>query len=187
MQIIDAPQFSAHEHLIQTLSSMIVQLNALQSLTNTEAQDAAPDLQAIRSGLASLEQMTRQVLYELRSADDDALLPELAGVTLAEALSRAVEDTAETLGLSSRVTVSGEERTLPGEIERLLYRIAREALYAIQQHAGVHKLRFTLNYGRDDVQMSIEDDGTSAEQNEVVTNDNNDPPALPFLETTSPS
>jgi DNA-binding NarL/FixJ family response regulator len=187
MQIIDAPQLGAHEHLIQTLSAMMVRLNALQSLTNTESLDAAPDLQAIRSGLAALERMTRQVLYELRSAYDDAPLPELTGVALPEALSRAVEDTAETLGLSSRVTVSGEERTLSGEIERLLYRIARESLYAIQQHAGVHRLRFTLNYGRDDVQMSIEDDGTSAEQNEPVTNDNNDPPALLFLETTSPS
>ena len=187
MQIIDAPQSSTHEHLIQTLSSMVVQLNALQSLTNTEAQNAAPDLQAIRNGLAALEQMTREALYELRSADDDTPLPELVDVTLAEALSRAVEDTAEALGLSSRVTVSGEERALPGEIERLLYRIARESLHAIQQHAGVHRLRFTLNYGRDDLQMSIEDDGTSAEQNEAALNDNNDPPALPFLETALPS
>ena len=187
MQIIDAPQSGVHEHLIQTLSSMMVQLNALQSITNTEAHDAALNLQAIRSGLAALEQMTRQVLYELRSADDDTPLPELTGLTLAEALSRAVEDTAETLGLSSRVTVSGEERTLPGEIERLLYRIAREALYSIQQHAGVHKLRFVLNYGRDDVQMSIEDDGTSAEQITASSDDSNEIPALPFLETSSPA
>jgi len=47
MQIVDAPQSGVHEHLIQTLSSMMVQLNALQSITNTEAYDAAPDLPAV--------------------------------------------------------------------------------------------------------------------------------------------
>ncbi len=187
MQIIDAPQSGVHEHLIKTLSSMMVQLNALQAITNTEAHDAAPDISTIRSSLTALEQMTREVLYELRSASDDTPLPELVGVTLPEALTRAVEDTAETLVLSSRVTVSGEERTLPDEIERLLYRIAREALFSVQQHAGVHRLRFILNYARDDIQMSIEDDGTSAEQNEATSDDNNQVPALPFLETSSPA
>src|SRR5437870_3439819 len=111
MQIVDAPQLGVHEHLIQTLSSMMVQLNALQAITNIESQDTAPDMQAIRSGLAALEQLTREALYEMRLTSDDVPLPELVGVTLAEALSRAVEETAETLALSSRITVSGEERS----------------------------------------------------------------------------
>src|SRR5438034_9644748 len=91
-----------------------------------------------------------------------------------EALSRAVEETAETLGLSSRIMFSGEERALPGYIESLLYRIAQEALYQVQQHTGTRRLRFVFAYGRDEVQMSIEDNGTPVGEGE-------DAPVPPFV------
>jgi DNA-binding NarL/FixJ family response regulator len=83
----------------------------------------------------------------------------LIGVTLTEALSRAIEEAAETLGLSSRVAFSGEERALPSYTEGLLYRIAQDALYQVRQHRGTRRLRLTFTYGHDEVQMSIEDDG----------------------------
>lgn len=108
-----------------------------------------------------MEQMAREAIHELRAASDDPPLPELVGVTLVDALTRAVEETAEALGLSSRVSFSGEERTLPSYTERLLYRIAQEALYQVQQHRNARRLRFTFHFGRDEVVMSIEDDGTS--------------------------
>ena len=135
---------------------MLFQLNTLQSVV----RDDGANIEAIRDGLASLEQMTRTVIHELRMADDDLPLADLVGVTLSEALARAVDEAAEAAGLSSRVLFSGKEHPLPGYSERLLYRIAQEALYQAQQHEHVHRLRFTLNYGSDEVQMSFEDDGT---------------------------
>jgi DNA-binding NarL/FixJ family response regulator len=116
--------------------------------------------------LHEVEQMTREAVSIVRAVDDEQLLPELEGVTLAEALSRIVEEAAEMLGVSSRVSFSGVDdqgrpkgHDISRTAERVLYLIAREALYQIQQHTGTRRLRFTLNYGRDDVQMSIEDDG----------------------------
>ena len=61
-----------------------------------------------------------------------------------EPAERAVEETAESLGLSSRIVFSGEERPLPSYTERLLYRLAREALYQVQQHTSARKLRFVF-------------------------------------------
>ena len=86
---------------------------------------------------------------------------------LSEALSSIVEETAESLGLSSRIVFSGEERPLSGDIERLMYRLAQEALYQVQQHTGTRKLRFVLHYGRDELQLHIEDDGVPQERNEL--------------------
>ena len=149
-------QENAHAQLIQQLSTMLLQLNALQSVI----RDDKADIATIRDGLSTLERMTRNVIHDLRMADDDLPLPDLVGMTLSEALSRAVDETAEAAGLSSRVVFSGEERPLPGYTERLLYRIAQEALYQAQQHQHIHRIRFTLNYGHDEAQMSIEDDGT---------------------------
>jgi DNA-binding NarL/FixJ family response regulator len=159
-----------HIYLLQTLSAMQAQLHALQSLVREDPAGGEvvlagpPDMTTIRNGLASLEQLTTEMLEEVRAASDDLPLDVLPAATLAESLAQAVDETAETLGLSSRVVFSGEERPLAVEDERLLYRLAREALEHIRQHSGARRLRFTFNYGRDEVTMSIEDDGFPAEQ-----------------------
>ncbi len=159
---------SANEQLLQVLSAILIQVNALQTIAGEEVIETSSDIHAISDGLRLLERMAREALYVVRASLDDASPAELIGTTLAEALSRLVEETAEMLGISSRVSFSGvddegrpREHTLPPIAERLLYAIARESLYQVQQHSGVRKLRLTLNYGPDDVQMSIEDDGNN--------------------------
>src|ERR1700694_5097860 len=195
MQNIHTPASSQtdHTHLIQTLSAMMAHLKALQSLVREDAAEGTAssipvtDLATIRSELTTLEQLTREMLYDVRSASDGLVLEPLPGVPLAEALTRAVDETAETVQLSSRVVFSGEERPVSNEIERLLYRIARDALSQVQQHTGVRKLRFVLHYGRDDIQMSIEDDGVPSEQAawDIFTSDAQTVPAPPFTPTQS--
>lgn len=170
----------SHERLLQALSALLIQVNALQTLVEekqAESTESAgiqhirefqhiPDIQALRTGLATIEQMTRDALDTVRSQCEELTLPELEGVTLADALSRLVEETAETLGLSSRVSFSGvdeqgrpKEHELCNATQRILFLIAREALYEVQLRTGARRVRLTLNYGQDDVQMGIEDDG----------------------------
>lgn len=151
----DSSPINAHQHLLEILSAILLQLNALQ----TVVRDDKPDLNAVRNGLASMEQITREAIHEIRSTSDEMSLPDLVGLTLVEALSRTVEETAEKLRLSSRVLFSGEERPLPSYTGRLLYRITQEALYQVEQHINARRLRFTFTYGHDEIQISIEDDG----------------------------
>ena len=92
----DTSQINAHEHLLEMLSAILLQLNALQTVVRNDK----PDLNAMRKGLTTMEQITREAIYELRSVSDDIPLPDLVGVTLVEALSRAVEETAESLRLA---------------------------------------------------------------------------------------
>jgi DNA-binding NarL/FixJ family response regulator len=184
------------EHLLQMLNTVLLQVGSLQNLVrNSQEREhggnelghgnsgASPyeqqqaDLDTLRGGLTAIERITREAIYEIRSAGDWDELGAMNWAptdTLVEALSRAVDETAESLGLSSRVAFNGEERPLPGPTERLLYRIAQEALYQVQQHSNARKLRFALSYGRDEVQMSIEDDGTGRAQGIAPTMD--DPP-----------
>ncbi len=196
MQTIHTPSSSPadfvnptdHTHLLRVLSAMMAQLGALQNLVGDESADenvgAMPviDKSALRNGLTALEQMAREMLYEVRAASDEQPLDGLPDLSLAETLSRLVDETAETLHLSSRVIFSGEERPLSGDIERLLYRVARDMLAQVQQHSGARRLRFTLNYARDEVQMSIEDDGVPSEQAplSIFAGDASTSPAPPF-------
>ena len=189
MGLDDPTQQTDHAHLIQTLSAMMIQLNALQMLVHKDKIDGIddsptyyiPDMDAIRNGLAVLEQMTRDMLYEVRAVSDDVSIAELSGVTLAEALTRAVEETAEALGLSSRISFSGEESPLSSNIEHLLYRITQEALDEVQRHTNARKLRFALSYGRDEVQLSIEDDGVPPEPSDASSGNIHQVAAPPFL------
>ena len=185
MQTADVARQTDHANLIQDLSAMMIQINALQTLVRDNTGDSSsqshlPDINAVRNGLAVLEQITRDMLYEVSITDSNLQLADLPGVSLPEALSSLVEQTAENLGLSSRVAFSGEEHPLSDDIQRLMYRIGQEALYQVQQHTGARKLRFVLTYGRDELQMSIEDDGVPSERDEPVSNGSDAVPAPPF-------
>jgi DNA-binding NarL/FixJ family response regulator len=160
----DSLQLNAHEQLIDELGTMLLHIDALQDVLRQDS----PDITALHGGLNSLERLTQTLIDELRNTDNDLPVAELVGITLTEAMSRAVEEIAETLGLSSRITFNGEEHPLPASSERLLYRIAQEALYQVQQHINTHRIRLTFSYGHDDVQMVIEDDGTVPKTNAEV-------------------
>jgi DNA-binding NarL/FixJ family response regulator len=175
MEIAAWLQAERADRLVTSLSTLVLQLHALRA---TAEESAAPE---VRQALESLEQGLQTLLAEVRAwmADGDLpplestaagrLPPAVPGPTLAEALSRLVEETAESLALASRIQVGGEERPLEAAGEYLLYRLAREALYAAAHHRDIHRLRLTLYYGREALEMRIEDDGeppesTSAEE-----------------------
>jgi DNA-binding NarL/FixJ family response regulator len=174
----------AHQRLIETLSSMLIQVNALQVQVDEGSARKTLDVAALHEGLQTLEEMTREALSTARAACEDEQLPELADTTLAEALSRMVEGSAEMLGLSSRVSFSGVDEqghALSHKAERLLYLVAREALYQVRQHTDAHRLRLSLNYAQEEVQMSIEDDGVRASAEDSSADDASyNAPAPPF-------
>ena len=166
MQSSNAPLNSSSEQLLQMLSSMLIQFNVLQTIVGEEGTESRIDVHTVRDGLKQLEHMTHEALYIVRASNEDLLPTELVGSTFSEALSHLVEETAETLGISSRISFSGvdeqeqsAEHTLSNDVKRVLYLVAHETLYQVQQHPGTRRLRLTFNYGPDDVQMSIEDDG----------------------------
>src|SRR5579875_290145 len=173
---------ASKERLQATLSALLIQINALQTLVEgsqggqssqgvmNHAPTAGGNQSALRDGLEAAAQMARDALHTVRASYEQDRLPELEGVTLGEALSRLVEETAETLHLSSRIVVSGADEQgrpkgheLSSIAERLLFHIAREALYDVRHHAGARTIRFALIYALDEVRMSIEDDGQLAQ------------------------
>lgn len=155
------------QRLVEILSSLLIQVNALQA-------QADPAESSLSTGLHTLEQLTRDALVQARTLCTDEQADELKNTTLAEALTQMVESTAEMLDLSSRISLSGTpeqgrpgEHNLPQQAERILYLAAREALYRVQQHNDAHRIRLVLNYGSEQVEMSIEDDGTGSEVGET--------------------
>ncbi|MBA2678723.1 MAG: response regulator [Ktedonobacteraceae bacterium] len=191
-----------HENLLQTLSALLLEIHALQtllplvSLSQPELADIAMDTNALSTGLNELEHLATRALTTVRSSLEEFPMLELEGVPLSEALFRMVEDTAERLSLTSRISFSGadeqnkapEQNLSPGR-KHLLYLVARESLCQVEQHQGARRLRFGLTYNQDDVQMSLEDDGVNDFNNENQDEEQGvDAPAPPFERTsTAPS
>ncbi len=158
---------STHEYLLQTLSALLIEVHALQTLPLSGTTAAIADVSAFNGGLRNLEELATHALATIRSSLEEFPIAELEGVPLTEALSRMVEDTAERLNLTSRVSFSGVDEqhkthNLSIVAEHLLYLVVREALYQVEKHTGARRLRFGFSYNQDDAQMSLEDDGVNS-------------------------
>lgn len=154
----------AYEELAQRLRTMLAHIITMEELGQAErAGGGVSAMQRMLHGLQELAAMGSDLLLLLEGASGALPLAALPDVSLSESLSHLVESTAETLGLSSRVTFTGQEQPLADSTARLLYRLAQEALTHISAHAGVRRLRFTLDYQLTEILMSIEDDGVPAD------------------------
>lgn len=69
------------------------------------------------------------------------------------------EDLAKKHGIDAQVKVIGSERSLPAEVELLLFRIAQEALTNTRRHAEASRARITLEFGDDKVVLTVNDNG----------------------------
>jgi DNA-binding NarL/FixJ family response regulator len=182
-----------YETFLRRLRALLAQINAMQDLARTdedgdEDEQPAPDMQQMRQGLRTLEEMASELLYQLEAVGDEVLLAVVPGVSLSEALTQLVEATADELGLSlsSRVIVSGRGgRQLADYPARLLYRIAQEALARVPEHAGARRLRFNLDYRRGEIVMGLEDDGVPSDENPLFSAEPGADATLPFLAANS--
>jgi DNA-binding NarL/FixJ family response regulator len=152
-----------------------------------EEHENTPDLRELRQGLNMLEHMASDMLYSLQEAGSTILLAELPDGSVAEMLSALVENTAESLSLSSRVTSGGRWRPLAEFVARLLYTIAREVLAQVSQHQGTRRLRLNLEYRRHEVALEISDDGVPTVAVTEGTDESNSPyPGIASLTASEP-
>ena len=94
-----------------------------------------------------------------RILDDLGLLPALEW--MAEGLVR-------NHGIDTRVEVKGAERSLPEEVQLLLFRIAQEALSNIRRHAEASRAWITIGFGDDKTILIVRDNGKGFELPERI-------------------
>ncbi|MBX5448530.1 MAG: response regulator [Thermogemmatispora sp.] len=159
---VPQPEYSAD--LLDTLSAVAVQLRTLRTLLSKPL--TSEQLSTVSHGLALVEEEVTALLAELRLTGEASAseAPEHQTERLTEALGRLVEERAEALGVSSRVQVTGETRRLDPLIAVLLYRLTRAALAIVARHRSVQHVRLALHYGREGLQLTLTDDGVSAEE-----------------------
>ena len=112
--------------------------------------------------LESLEAL-RRYAQELRPRilDDLGLIP---------ALEWMAEDMEKNYGVKAHVEVTGSQRSLPAEVELLVFRIAQQALSNIRRHAEASVAAIRLEFGGDNLRMTVSDNGKGFEMPQRIEN-----------------
>ncbi|MDT0437937.1 MULTISPECIES: sensor histidine kinase [Streptomyces] len=166
-----------HDVVAHRVSLMVVHAAALQAVARKDPE------KAVRNA-ALVGDMGRQALTELREmlgvlrSGDDARRPERAvplaavGLAAAVAASRAVEEgdgpclseLDELIGQSAAagmvvdLSVEGDDRAYPAEVEQTAYRVVQEALTNVHKHAAGAKTHIRLAHRGVEIAMQVENE-----------------------------
>jgi signal transduction histidine kinase len=140
-----------HDSLTHSISVIQVQAGVAVHLARKRGEDVAPALLAIQEAGADAGRELRATLGVLRSTEDSD------GSGLCQLNSLVAR--AQAAGLPVTVTVTGEKRPLPPEVDQAAYRIVQEALTNVSRHAGRACASVDLRYTPETLTVQVDDDG----------------------------
>lgn len=142
-----------HDTLAQSLTAIALQLDTAELLLPADAK-AAPLV-------AQARDLTRRALEEARRAVWGLQPTPLEDRTLGEALAAELVAFERRSGVKASFQTDGEPQALDLERCTALFRITQEALHNVEKHAGAHRVRVDLEFGRpaETVTLQVIDDG----------------------------
>ncbi len=147
-----------HDSLTHSISVIKVQAGVAVHLARKRGEEVPEALLAIQEASRDATRELRATLDVLRTDIGDATGDESPGSGL-DRLDELVER-ARAAGVPATVSVSGDERSLPAEVDRAAYRIVQEALTNVGRHAErPATVSVRLDYHPDGLAVQIDDDG----------------------------
>ncbi|GLY83565.1 sensor histidine kinase [Actinoallomurus iriomotensis] len=141
-----------HDSLTHNITLIKVQAGIALHLARQRGEPVPASLLAIEEASAEAMRELRAALHLLRDPDGEPVgsgLDRLSGLL----------DRARSAGVPTAMTVSGERRTLPGEVDRTAYRVVQEALTNVSRHAGDASVLVRVAYRPDRLTVQVDDDG----------------------------
>ncbi len=139
---------------------LLLLLQRLDSITS-RPRSKLPEL--IKNELEDLRKQALAALEGLRRCAQDLRPRILDDLGLVPALEWMAENLGKNYGVDTRVEVVGAERSLPAEVQLLLFRIAQEALSNIRRHSGASAAAVKLGFESNKVSLMISDNGKGFE------------------------
>ena len=148
-----------HDTVKQQTYAARMQLTAAKNLLGSDPTAAVGHLDTAL-------QLNRETQQELKLIIDELRPAALQGKGLAQAVKEYAERWQEHTGIKVETVISGE-RSLPLEVEQVLYRVLQEALSNIARHAEADRVGIRLNAVSEKVTLVIADNGRGFDVNEV--------------------
>ncbi len=141
-----------HDTLAQGFTGIILQLEAAEQALDGESSEIITHLNKAQSLARGSLNEARRSVWNLRSEA-------LEHLSLVEAVKQEVVRFAQTSNVKARCDVSGNVRSLPIEVDTALLRICQESLTNARKHAGATEVKVSMNFGKSNVTLSIQDNG----------------------------
>jgi signal transduction histidine kinase len=143
-----------HDSLTHSISVIKVQAGVAAHLARKHGEEPPPALLAI-------QEASTDAVRELRSTLDVLRRDEDANGSGLDRLPALVER-ARRSGLPTTLTVDGEPRALPVDVDQAAYRVVQEALTNVGRHAGPATASVLIGYGHGTLTVRVDDDGRAA-------------------------
>jgi signal transduction histidine kinase len=144
-----------HDTVAHHMSLINMQASVALHVLDRRPEQAQVALGVIRDASKEGLEELRALVAVLRDVQHTA--PREPTATL-RSLDEVLERT-KTAGLRVDKIVSGVERPLPTAVELAAYRIIQEAITNVLRHADADRVRVLLDYGEEELQVQVEDDG----------------------------
>ncbi|MBO3745467.1 sensor histidine kinase [Streptosporangiaceae bacterium NEAU-GS5] len=139
-----------HDSLTHTISIVKVQAGVAVHLARKRGEQVPEALLAIQEAGGEAMRELRATLEVLRDPAEES-----SGLDRLEELARRTRGA----GLATSLTVTGDRRDLPGEVDRASYRIVQEALTNVARHAGAASVWVKVDYLPGLLAIQVDDDG----------------------------
>jgi signal transduction histidine kinase len=143
-----------HDSLTHSISLIKVQAGIAVHLARKHREEPSAALLAIQEASSAAMRELRATLYLLRSPSDMDCVGLARVGELAERTQAA--------GVPVHVTVSGQPRDLPDEVDKAGYRVVQEALTNVARHAGPATAEIHVEYAPAQLAVSVTDDGQAS-------------------------
>jgi signal transduction histidine kinase len=151
-----------HDTVKQQTYAARMQLSAAKNLIAANPQAAAEHVEAAL-------QLNRETQQELKLIIDELRPAALEGKGLVQALKDYANRWQEHSGIPVTVSTSGE-RSLPLNVEQVLYRVLQESLSNIARHANAETVQVELSLTPEQAVLSIADDGQGFDPDTISPN-----------------
>jgi len=143
-----------HDEVSQSLTSLMMSLNAVEHRGMADPARLHRSLHAIRTVAEETLEEVRRIVFDLRPTllDDLGLIP---------AVRHYAKTLLETQGIQVRFAAAGFGKArLPSAVETTVFRVAQEAITNVARHAHARVVSISLALESGHVRLQVADDGT---------------------------
>jgi two-component system sensor histidine kinase DegS len=150
-----------HDGPAQALTNLILQAEICERLFDKDANRARIELSNLKDAVTGTFQKVRSFMFDLRPMmlDDLGLVP---------TLRKYVEGFQEKSGISTNLTITGQERRLESHTEVTIFRVIQELLTNAWNHSHCTSIEISLDLDQQWVRASVEDNGSGFDVEEVL-------------------
>lgn len=156
-----------HDGPAQSMANIVLRAEFCERLLDKDVLLAKKEIGKLKELVRKSLKDVRKIIYDLRpmALDDLGLIP---------ALKRYIDEFHERFGITVRFLPSETNMRLPNTVEVTVFRVIQEALQNVHKHSGAEEVTINLLITDMELNLSIEDNGSGFEVNEVFVNNDRD-------------